>query len=207
MDLPTRLGQARRHSWIRRTSAHFSWEDSRVLALFRRQPLDEQAFIWLRMFADQAASAITNAQALEDRTLAEAGAVLNEVRLRTLLTANDAIITNLSRDALLHAVSDAIRQVLTFDFAGIALYYPEQDAFRLLAVEGDLGYFRPGREVSREVTVLGGFSTIDLHSYAETWRKSSSIRMSAVSSLKACDLSASCLFSSKAIGSGPYGGQ
>ena len=126
-----------------------------VQALFSRQPLDEQAFIWIRMFADQAAVAITNAQAFEDRTRAEAVAVRSEVRLRTLLTANNAIITNLSQDALLHAVSDALRQLLTFDFMGIALYYPEQDAFRILAVEGDLGYFRPGREVSREGNSIG----------------------------------------------------
>jgi C4-dicarboxylate-specific signal transduction histidine kinase len=38
-----------------------------VLALFSRQPLDEQGSVWLRMFADQAAVAITNARAFEDR--------------------------------------------------------------------------------------------------------------------------------------------
>ncbi len=34
-----------------------------VLAVFRREPLDQQDFRWLRMFADQAASAIANARA------------------------------------------------------------------------------------------------------------------------------------------------
>jgi transcriptional regulator with GAF, ATPase, and Fis domain len=34
-----------------------------VLAVFRREPMNEQEFRWLRMFADQAASAIANARA------------------------------------------------------------------------------------------------------------------------------------------------
>jgi transcriptional regulator with GAF, ATPase, and Fis domain len=37
-----------------------------VLAVFRRQPIDEQEFRWLRMFADQAASAIANARAFAE---------------------------------------------------------------------------------------------------------------------------------------------
>lgn len=37
-----------------------------VLAVFRRRPIDEQEFRWLRMFADQAASAIANARAFSE---------------------------------------------------------------------------------------------------------------------------------------------
>jgi formate hydrogenlyase transcriptional activator len=37
-----------------------------VLALFSREAIDKEGFSWLRMFADQAAVAITNAQAFED---------------------------------------------------------------------------------------------------------------------------------------------
>jgi transcriptional regulator with GAF, ATPase, and Fis domain len=37
-----------------------------VLAVFRREPLDQQDFRWLRMFADQAASAIANARAFSE---------------------------------------------------------------------------------------------------------------------------------------------
>ena len=37
-----------------------------VLAVFRREPIDEQEFRWLRMFADQAASAIANARAFSE---------------------------------------------------------------------------------------------------------------------------------------------
>jgi transcriptional regulator with GAF, ATPase, and Fis domain len=37
-----------------------------VLAVFRRQPIDEHEFRWLRMFADQAASSIANARAFAE---------------------------------------------------------------------------------------------------------------------------------------------
>jgi transcriptional regulator with GAF, ATPase, and Fis domain len=37
-----------------------------VLAVFHRQPINEQEFRWLRMFADQAASAIANARAFSE---------------------------------------------------------------------------------------------------------------------------------------------
>jgi transcriptional regulator with GAF, ATPase, and Fis domain len=37
-----------------------------VLAVFRREPINQQEFRWLRVFADQAASAIANARALSE---------------------------------------------------------------------------------------------------------------------------------------------
>jgi len=126
-----------------------------VLALFSRLAFDEQSFVWLRMFADQAAVAIVNARAFEDQKHAEAVARRSEVRLRTLLAANNAIISHLSQEVLLPAVSETLRQTLAFDFAAIALYDREKDAFRLLAVEGQVDYFRPGREVSRVGNSIG----------------------------------------------------
>jgi GAF domain-containing protein len=43
-----------------------------VLAIFSREPLDDEDFAWLRIFADQGAVAITNAQISEDLVRAEA---------------------------------------------------------------------------------------------------------------------------------------
>jgi formate hydrogenlyase transcriptional activator len=126
-----------------------------VLAVFSRIPLDEQCFAWLRIFADQAAVAIANARAFEDQKHAEAAAQRSEIRLRTLLSANNAIIRHLSENDLLPAVSRTLSQTLAFDFAGVALYDQERDVFRVLAVEGNLDYFRPGREVSREGNSVG----------------------------------------------------
>ncbi len=126
-----------------------------VLAVFSRLPLDEQSFVWLRMFADQAAVAIANARAFEDQKHAEAAAQRSEVRLRSLLSANNAIISHLSENDLLPAVFQTLGQTLAFDFAGVALWAPDRDTFRVLAVQGNLDYFRPGREVSREGNSTG----------------------------------------------------
>ena len=47
-------------------------------------------------------------------------------RYRTLLEINNAIITNLNQEALLHAISEALRRVIPFDRAAFTLYDPEK---------------------------------------------------------------------------------
>src|SRR5438105_4821541 len=58
-----------------------------------------------------------------------------EERNRTLLEINNAIVTSLRRDELLHAICEALRPVLPFDRAAINIYEPETDMLRLLALE------------------------------------------------------------------------
>jgi formate hydrogenlyase transcriptional activator len=70
-------------------------------------------------------------------------------RYRTLLEINNAIITNLTEDLLLNAISQALRRAIPFDRAALTLYIPEKDAFRFLAVEGSSDYFQPGLEIGR----------------------------------------------------------
>jgi formate hydrogenlyase transcriptional activator len=78
-------------------------------------------------------------------------------RYRTLLEINNAIITNLTQPALLHAVSEALHRVISFDRCAIALHQPESDTFRFLAVEGELhsDYFRQGLVAARSETSIG----------------------------------------------------
>jgi len=52
----------------------FREETLGVLAVFRREAIDNQEFRWLRMFADQAASAITNARAFAELERLQLGA-------------------------------------------------------------------------------------------------------------------------------------
>jgi formate hydrogenlyase transcriptional activator len=75
---------------------------------------------------------------------------------RSLLQINNAIITNLTQQALLHSISEALLRVISFDRCAITLYQPQRDAFRFLAVEGDLhsDYFRSGLDESRNETCL-----------------------------------------------------
>jgi formate hydrogenlyase transcriptional activator len=81
----------------------------------------------------------------------------SEGRNRSLLQINNAIITNLTQQALLHSISETLHTVISFDRCAITLYQPERDTFRFLAVEGDLlsDYFRAGLEDSRSETCAG----------------------------------------------------
>jgi formate hydrogenlyase transcriptional activator len=81
----------------------------------------------------------------------------SEERNRSLLQINNAIITNLSQEALLHSISEALHGVISFDRCAITLYQPERDSFLFLAVEGEVSsdYFRTGLEVPRSETSVG----------------------------------------------------
>jgi formate hydrogenlyase transcriptional activator len=81
----------------------------------------------------------------------------SEERNRSLLEINNAIITHLNQEALLHSISEALHRVISFDRCAITLYQPERDSFLFLAVEGELAsdYFRTGREYLRAETSIG----------------------------------------------------
>jgi formate hydrogenlyase transcriptional activator len=91
---------------------------------------------------------------IEDRKQAEAALRKSEEKNRILLQINNAIITNLTQQALLHSISEALHPVFPFDRCAITLHQPERDSFRFLAVEGDLlsDYFKTGLELSRNET-------------------------------------------------------
>lgn len=91
---------------------------------------------------------------IEDRKQAEAALRKSEEQNRSLLEINNAIITNLTQQALLHSISEALHPVIPFDRCAITLYQPERDSFRFLAVEGERhsDYFRTGLELSRTET-------------------------------------------------------
>jgi formate hydrogenlyase transcriptional activator len=91
---------------------------------------------------------------ITERKQAEAALRKSEEKNRILLQINNAIITNLTQQALLHSISEALHPVFPFGRCAITLYQPERDSFRFLAVEGDLlsDYFKTGLELSRNET-------------------------------------------------------
>ena len=91
---------------------------------------------------------------ITERKQAEAALRKSEEQIRSLLQINNAIITNLTQQALLRSISEALHPVISFDRCAITLYQPERDSFRFLAVEGELlsDYFRTGQEFSRDET-------------------------------------------------------
>jgi formate hydrogenlyase transcriptional activator len=91
---------------------------------------------------------------ISERKQAEAALRKSEEKNRILLQINNAIITNLTQQALLRSVSEALHPVISFDRCAITLYQPERDSFRFLAVEGEQlsDYFHTGLELSRNET-------------------------------------------------------
>src|SRR5580658_841133 len=94
---------------------------------------------------------------ITERKQAEEALRKSEQLNRSLLDINNAIITNLTEEALLRSISEAVRASVSFDRCAITLYMPETDTLRFLAVEGALrsDYFQPGLEVSRSETSAG----------------------------------------------------
>src|ERR1700677_3628583 len=91
---------------------------------------------------------------ITERKHAEVALRKSEEQNRSLLQINNAIITNLTQQALLRSIAKALHPVISFDRCAITLYQPERDSFRFLAVEGELlsDYFRTGLEISRNET-------------------------------------------------------
>jgi len=110
---------------------------------------------FLQEVANQVALAIQNMQAYEEIAALNTKVARTADQLRTLLEINNAMITNLSEEALLRSVAEAVRRVVPFDRAALTLYLPEKDAFRYLAVESPLtsDHFRPGLEFKRQESI------------------------------------------------------
>src|SRR5579862_914745 len=94
---------------------------------------------------------------ITERKKAEEALRKSEERHRTLLEINNAIITNLTKDALHHAICESLRRVLPVDRASLTVYQPDQDTLRIIAIERDWGldFFGVGTEMGRKDTHHG----------------------------------------------------
>src|SRR5262245_47018340 len=70
-------------------------------------------------------------------------------RYRTLLEINNALVSNLHRDALFHAIAGALRRVVPFERAAIFLRETEREALTLYMLESSLptSYFTVGLQM------------------------------------------------------------
>ena len=110
---------------------------------------------FLREVANQVALAVANMTSYEEIGALNLKVERTAERYRTLLEINNAIITHLTRDALLHSVSETLRRIVPFDRAAFTLYDPARETFRYLAMEGPLPseHFRAGLEFHRSETM------------------------------------------------------
>jgi formate hydrogenlyase transcriptional activator len=78
-------------------------------------------------------------------------------RYRTLLEINNAIISNLTQEALFAAIARALRRVIPFDRTAIFLHDPQTDGLRLFVLESSLpsAYFVVGLEFAADESHVG----------------------------------------------------
>ena len=95
------------------------------------------------------------AEDITKRKEAEEALRNSEQRNRTLLEINNAIITNLTREALFQSVSEALQRVITFDRSALTLYEPLRDSLRFVAFTGNPVRFTVGDELKRTESSVG----------------------------------------------------
>jgi formate hydrogenlyase transcriptional activator len=85
------------------------------------------------------------------------GPVGDAERYRTLLSINNAIISNLTRETLFHAIADSLRQVVPFERTAVFLHDVQRDVLRLFMLEASLptSYFVVGFEIPSTESHVG----------------------------------------------------
>ncbi len=78
-------------------------------------------------------------------------------RYRTLLEITNALVANLTREALFAAIAAALRRVVPFDRTAIFLHDPQRDVLRLFVLESSLptSYFTVGLEIPASESHVG----------------------------------------------------
>src|SRR6185369_16410688 len=96
---------------------------------------------------------------ITERKNAEEALRQSEQRTHTLLEINNAIITNLTPDALFSSAYEAIRRVVSFDRAAFLLYQPESKTLKLVSMQGphESDFFRVGREYDLDETRISAW--------------------------------------------------
>ncbi len=110
---------------------------------------------FLLQVANQVALAVGNMKSYGEIASLKTEVECTAERYRTLLEINNTFISNLTRESLLHSVSEILRRIVPFNGAVITLYNPKNETFRYYAIESSaaLEFFQPGQEFSAKDTV------------------------------------------------------
>jgi len=110
---------------------------------------------FLLQVGNQVALAVGNMQSYQKIAALNSQVERSAERNRTLLEINNALMTNLTRESLLHSVSEILRRIVPLNGAVITLYNPKNDSFCYYAMESRpvLQFFQPGQEFSRKDTI------------------------------------------------------
>ncbi|HET9267616.1 MAG TPA: sigma 54-interacting transcriptional regulator, partial [Vicinamibacterales bacterium] len=115
----------------------------------QRLPEDEMTTALLRTFAARAGVELERVRTT--RHIDALGRQLSTAaeRARSLLAINNAVVLNLTEDALFLAITDALRRVVTFDRCTIFLHDPQKNVLRMTSSDSTVPshHFVPGLEL------------------------------------------------------------
>jgi formate hydrogenlyase transcriptional activator len=125
------------------------------LASEREEQYSEPDADFLCELGSQVALAVSNMTSYEEIAALKTQVERTAERYRTLLEINNAIITHLTPEALLHSTLKILHRVVRLNGAAIAIYNPKNETFRYFLVETTLSsdHFRAGVEFDRKNTI------------------------------------------------------
>ncbi len=122
------------------------------LAILDVQPMQVDAFrsLLLRTFASRAGMELERLRASEEIASLNRRLAIAADRARSLLAINNAVVLNLTQDALFHAITTALRPVIPFDRMTIFLFDDQKNVLRMVVAESAVpsDHFVPGFELT-----------------------------------------------------------
>ena len=121
------------------------------LAILDVQPMQEDTVrsLLLRTFASRAGMELERLRASEEIASLNQRLAIAADRARSLLAINNAVVLNLTQDALFHAITTALRPVIPFDRMTIFLFDERKNVLRMVVAESAVpsDHFVPGFEL------------------------------------------------------------
>jgi formate hydrogenlyase transcriptional activator len=129
------------------------------LAILDVRPMQEDAVrsLLLQTFASRAGMELERLRASEEIASLNRRLAIAADRARSLLAINNAVVLNLTQDALFHAITTALRPVIPFDRMTIFLYDEKKHVLRMAVAESAVPseHFVPGFELSLDQSHAG----------------------------------------------------
>jgi len=118
---------------------------------------DRARTVLLRTIAARAAMELERLRAGREIAALNGKLAAAAERARSLLAINNAVVLNLTQDALFHAITAALRPVVPFDRMTIFLHDQEKNLLRMAVAESDVpsAHFVPGFELSLDGSHAG----------------------------------------------------
>ncbi|HXC33263.1 MAG TPA: sigma 54-interacting transcriptional regulator [Verrucomicrobiae bacterium] len=109
----------------------------------------ESEIAFLQQVARQVAVAVDNVLNFESAQAYQRQLAHERDRLRVLLEVNNAVVSKLALHDVLRAIAASLRRVIHHEYTSLALYEPESNEMRVLAID-----FPQGRGLLREETLV-----------------------------------------------------